>query len=441
MQDLYVSVWNDHEFGGVLQLRDGHWTQLNEGLGQAEVFDLERSPEGQLVAATNRGLYRLDAAGRRWEPSRTLLIETKIPENQIPETKVPENQVAESPVPESQVPENRIPLAQASEDSVSEDKVPANEVPPNKAPEQRHHGVRPAKNQAAAHKPAARRTARSYRPGANLVARSTFAGRTYALALGGRRWYAATADGILISCDQGRSWIRAALYVPPGAPPSESQGEAAREIYTVSAHGRSAAASSLRQLWYSSDEGEHWWLQPLPAGVERIYSLVLTGDGRAVDRHPRRSVSLAARPARSGAMGTRAQRPARGRGEVDSPCGGLPLGRRRRHGVRKPRRGRELAGAAGHGLRGDRRLPAGRPSLCGHAAARGLGTGDGDPGGGAGARRSSRQRVGRSRSPFGNLDPILQTSRIEGFVFDVGAARFRFGTALPATRLRALLQA
>jgi len=71
--DLYVAVLNDKEFGGVLREHDGSWSQLNEGLGGVEVFDLGQSSTGQLVAATNRGLFLYDTKLQRWMPSREVI--------------------------------------------------------------------------------------------------------------------------------------------------------------------------------------------------------------------------------------------------------------------------------------------------------------------------------------------------------------------------------
>lgn len=129
----------------------------------------------------------------------------------------------------------------------------------------------------------------SLRAGANIITRSSFEGRATALALGGRRWYAATASGLLISSNQGGSWIEARLDGAPldaapvnGASGNGTVANGAREFYSVSVRGRTVAAATLRQVWYSSDEGEHWWLQPLPAWVSRIYEVTVgvteTGD-------------------------------------------------------------------------------------------------------------------------------------------------------------------
>jgi len=201
--DLYVGVLNDKEYGGVFHRHDGRWTQLSEGLGTSDVFDLQRSPAGQLVAATNHGLYLFEAVSKRWEPSRTLLIETKTPVGT---------------------------------------KAPARKAGPS-----RNGTKNPAQ------------------PVAKITTRSTFEGRATALALGSRRWYAATAAGILVSDNQGSSWSRGAV-----------DGE--RDFYSVSVRNQTVAASTLHEVWYSSDEGEHWSRQALPSWVTRIYSVTVSGD-------------------------------------------------------------------------------------------------------------------------------------------------------------------
>jgi photosystem II stability/assembly factor-like uncharacterized protein len=230
--DLYVSVLNDKEFGGVFHLHDGSWTQLNEGLGSDEVFDLRRSPAGQLVAATNHGLYLFTEASQRWEPSRTLLIETMVPLKTVP------------------LKTEARPRSKASLRTKARLKTKS-----------RHKNRALARSTGAA----SSRHGMVPRPGAIVITRSTFAARATALALGSRRWYAATAAGILISVDQGGSWSGGAV-----------DGE--KNFYSVAARDRTVAAASLREVWYSSDEGEHWWRQPLPPWVTRIYSVAVAGE-------------------------------------------------------------------------------------------------------------------------------------------------------------------
>lgn len=72
---FYVSVVNDKEFGGVFTSRDGGqvWTQMSAGLGKLDVFDLKQSPDGTLVAATNRGMYRFSPQTRQWEPINSIV--------------------------------------------------------------------------------------------------------------------------------------------------------------------------------------------------------------------------------------------------------------------------------------------------------------------------------------------------------------------------------
>jgi photosystem II stability/assembly factor-like uncharacterized protein len=231
--DLYVSVLNDKEFGGVFHRHEGRWTQLNQGLAQGldqglnqgldqgpgtvEVLDLQRSPAGQLVAATNHGLFVFETSSQRWKPSQVLLIETKAGSGES---------------------KRKASQSKAAKGTRREEANPSGK-------------------------------AKSLRPGANIIARSTFEGRATALALGGRRWYAATAAGLLMSGNQGGSWSGAAV---DGA----SLGEA-RDFYSVAAHGRTVAAATLRQVWVSSDEGGDWWPQPLPSWVTRVYGVTIVG--------------------------------------------------------------------------------------------------------------------------------------------------------------------
>ena len=70
--DLYAGVLNDKEFGGVFHSHHGVWSQMSEGLGGLDVFDLGLSRRGRLVAATNRGLFLFNDKARSWQPGRIL---------------------------------------------------------------------------------------------------------------------------------------------------------------------------------------------------------------------------------------------------------------------------------------------------------------------------------------------------------------------------------
>lgn len=200
--DLYVSVVNDKEFGGVFRARDGGWSQLSEGLGGRDVFDLRQSSKGQLVAATNRGIYILEAKSQRWLPSR---------------------------------------------DVVNEKAAAPSKPMPSKATRGKKGKTHPAK---------------ALPP---TVTRSTFEGRSSALALGGKRWYAATDAGVLVSENQGKSWKGGAV-------------DGQKAFFSISTHEQTVAATTLRDVWYSRDEAEHWSHQPVPQWVSRIYAVTVAGN-------------------------------------------------------------------------------------------------------------------------------------------------------------------
>lgn len=226
--DLYASVINDKEFGGVFRAHDGTWSQVSEGLGGRDVFDLQ-STKGQLVAATNRGIYVFEASRQRWEPSSLIENHKAAPASQPVRSK--------------------------------KGKTPATKAQPP------------------------------------VTTRSAFGGRVMAIALGSRRWYAATDDGMLISENEGKSWS--------GGP---VDGEKA--FFAVSAHDQTAVAAAQRDLWYSTDETAHWLRQPVPTWVTRIYSVTVASDD---------SVWLSTR---EGAL--RLTRSALGTGEWDHVLNGLP---------------------------------------------------------------------------------------------------------------------
>jgi photosystem II stability/assembly factor-like uncharacterized protein len=195
--DLYAAVLNDKEFGGVFRSHDGIWSQLGGGLGALEVFDLAQSSRGQLLAATNRGLFLYDSSSQHWAPSRDV--------------------ESEKPAP------TRKPIRGKNGKMVLPKPLPP------------------------------------------LIVRSHFEGRSMALALG-HRWYAATDAGVLVSDNEGKSWKGGAL-------------DGQKEFIAVSSHGQAVAAASLRGIWYSRDEGEHWSQPPLPTWVSRIYSLTIAANG------------------------------------------------------------------------------------------------------------------------------------------------------------------
>ena len=74
---LYVGLVNDREYGGVFYSNDNgqHWMQKAAGLGGRDVFALKQTPDGTLVAGTNRGIFSLDRNGTQWQPMNVVAIE------------------------------------------------------------------------------------------------------------------------------------------------------------------------------------------------------------------------------------------------------------------------------------------------------------------------------------------------------------------------------
>ncbi len=125
------------------------------------------------------------------------------------------------------------------------------------------------KARAGLHRAAARRGRRGKkayrRPQPVAFTPAIFEGRTSALAIGNRRWYAATDTGILHSDDDGVSWSGGAIGTE-------------RSFVSVSAHERVVVAASMHQVWYSPNYAQHWARQPLPPEVTLVHSVTVTED-------------------------------------------------------------------------------------------------------------------------------------------------------------------
>ena len=71
--DIYLGVVNDREQGGVFISSDGgrSWSESNEGLDGRDVFVLKQSPDGSIVAGTDRGLFVHDPTAGLWKQLAT----------------------------------------------------------------------------------------------------------------------------------------------------------------------------------------------------------------------------------------------------------------------------------------------------------------------------------------------------------------------------------
>lgn len=74
---LYASMINNREFGGIFLSVDGgsNWSAFNSGLGTRDIFSLDQSESGMLVAGTNQGLFALERNSATWKPINTTLTE------------------------------------------------------------------------------------------------------------------------------------------------------------------------------------------------------------------------------------------------------------------------------------------------------------------------------------------------------------------------------
>jgi photosystem II stability/assembly factor-like uncharacterized protein len=74
---VYAGLVNDKEFGGVFISHDSgaHWQQKSAGLGGRDVFALQETGNGALLAGTNRGIFLLEATDRQWRPINNVVKE------------------------------------------------------------------------------------------------------------------------------------------------------------------------------------------------------------------------------------------------------------------------------------------------------------------------------------------------------------------------------
>jgi photosystem II stability/assembly factor-like uncharacterized protein len=74
---LYASLINNREFGGVFYSGDGGstWTALHEGLRTRDVFSLDQTASGILIAGTNNGIFELPRGEKTWKPMNLTLRE------------------------------------------------------------------------------------------------------------------------------------------------------------------------------------------------------------------------------------------------------------------------------------------------------------------------------------------------------------------------------
>jgi photosystem II stability/assembly factor-like uncharacterized protein len=193
---IFAGVINDKEFGGVFSSRDGgqSWDQSNTGLGGRDIFSLQQTRSGLLVAGTNRGVFVLDpnAALSAW---------------------------------------------------IAREKV-----------------VNVVETTVRATKQAKARTVRKTVFG-KLTARIND------LHVAPDAWFAATAEGIFATNDEGRSWHGGAV-------------DKQSEFVSVAASADVVVAATRRAVVVSTDRGQSWKSVALPADVSMVANVEVAPTNR-----------------------------------------------------------------------------------------------------------------------------------------------------------------
>ncbi len=190
---LYAGLVNDKEFGGVFVSRNGGqtWQQVNDGIRKLDIFTLRQAQNDALLAGTNQGIYMLPRGGNGWQPINLVLREKIIP----------------APKP-----------------------------------------ARLAKGKKTAQSPAA--------PRVEWI-KSELDARVVNLQLAAKKWFAASSAGLFTSLDGGKSWRGGPVL-------------GYRDFTTVDVSGRLVIATTPKVVLISNDEGETWVQAQIPYFITAI---------------------------------------------------------------------------------------------------------------------------------------------------------------------------
>ena len=210
--DVYAGVINDKEYGGVFVSHDSgaHWTQMNAGLSGEDVFVLRRSDSGTVIAGTDRGVFQWQGAA--WQDV------------------------------------DKLAAAARAAEAVACKNDPACQT---------------VSQSATAVAPPSGKGAR----GSAEKARAKLTGRVNDLYVEGEKWYAATAQGLFTSVNQGASWEQVS-----------GLGEA--EFISLSVSPEIVGVAARKSLLISVDHGNSWADIGLPPSVSTISQILITPEGR-----------------------------------------------------------------------------------------------------------------------------------------------------------------
>ena len=293
---IYVGVVNDKSSGGVFASHDGgvHWEQKSEGLGGRDVFSLQQTADGAVLAGTAHGVFRLE--GDTWTES------SKLERPEAGPKSVREHEPREMPAKASHRPAGSTGVAGrataagrmgsarhpagtragASGAAAARRKAPA--AVPRRThraapvvfrngggamllaadflPGQAAHRAKPRTAAKPHVKPAPRKVAAAPKP----ATPGTIEGVVYALAPLGDDVLAGTSAGMVRSNDAGRTWA------PFPAPEID-------DARFLSTHEQAVLAGTLRRLAYSPDAGAHWQDVPLPKDLPLVAAIAIDSAG------------------------------------------------------------------------------------------------------------------------------------------------------------------
>ena len=211
---LYVGVVNDKTYGGVFVTADygKTWKQQSEGLRGADVFLLAQSEAGTLMAGTSDGIFRW--SGSEWVAADAGFVR-----------------------------------------------------PPPPVVSRSRRAAGHATTSGAAHRST---TARAVPRKLDLHA---IHGRITALSVAGDTWYAATAQGVFISTDNGEAWEM------PGAHDAAGVVENGNRYTAIAGEGSSVFVARREGMLFSPDKGDTWQTVAMPNGLTVVSALAITPDG------------------------------------------------------------------------------------------------------------------------------------------------------------------
>ncbi|MEO8727181.1 MAG: transcriptional regulator [Acidobacteriaceae bacterium] len=207
---VYAGVLNDKEYGGVFVSRDlgASWQQISNGLDGRDVFSLREIAPGELLAGTNQGIFLRSGDGA-WRPMNDIVRET---------TEI-------------------IPGKRLNSKTKAKTKKAAKRLPDKTVVKQ---------------------------------IKSTLTARVNDIEADNGKWMAATADGLYISADRGKSWQ-----------PIASDGVG--DIVSVAAAQNHAGADAdwiiagRTSVRLSNDAGKTWTEPRLP-NITNIVSVAIAPD-------------------------------------------------------------------------------------------------------------------------------------------------------------------